>query len=171
MTEAQKRFFSRIDSLGTGDRAALRRETGRLLRHADGRAVAVFYSCMPFGVEGWQEERWFAAACLRCLWDAGPEGGKPFEQILSDLIRAGELSDSTRHRVEILLDTGWDSDGYMLTKLARIVKLVRQKSDRAMIDFACLLEDLLHWNNESQTVQRKWARTIFSTYQPNESEE
>ena len=67
-----------------------------------------------------------------------------------------------QHRVEGLLDTQWDQDGYMLTKLCRMMKLIRQKTSEE-IDFADLLEDLIYWNNENQSVQRKWARAIFST--------
>lgn len=162
MTEAQGRFFSRLNSLGTGERAALRREAGVMLRQADGRAVTAFYNCLPSTVQTWQEDCWFAVACLRCLWDAGDEGGKPFEQVTADLIHSGELSDSSKHRVELLLDTEWGEDGYMLTKLARLLELVRQKSDRAKLDFAALLDDLLGWNSDKQYVQRKWAKAIFS---------
>ena len=168
MTEIQKRFFLRLNSLNPGERAALRRETGTMLRQADGTATTVFYRCLPVSVETWQEDRWFAVACQRCLWDAGEEAGRPFEQIIADLIRSGELSDSTKHRIELLLDTRWDTDGYMLTKLARLLVLVRQKSNRVQIDFAALLDDLLSWNSDKQFVQRKWAKTIFSTDNPNE---
>ena len=171
MTEVQERFFSRLNSLGTGERAALRREAGVMLRQADGPAITVFYSCLPAAVQTWQEDRWFAVACLSCLWDAGIEGGKPFEQVIADLLRSGELSDSTKHRVELLLDTEWDEDGYMLTKLVRLLKLVRQKSDRTQLDFAALLDDLLGWNNDKQYVQRKWAKAIFSNVNPTEMNE
>lgn len=162
MTDQKEYFFSRIGKLSTGERAALRREAGNLLRQADGKAITTFYSCLPGAVDTWQEDRWFAVSCLRCLWDADERTGIPLEQVTADLLQSGELSDSTKHRVELLLDTAWDNDGYLLTKLARLVKLIRQKSDRTRIDFAALLDDLLRWNLESQSVQRKWARTIFS---------
>ena len=100
--------------------------------------------------------------CLRCLWDADMEGGEPFEQIIGRLIREEKLSDSTLHRAEVLLDTAWDEDGYMLTKLTRMVKLIRQKSDRTAVNFSAMLDDLIRWNNENQYVQRKWARAIFT---------
>ena len=132
-----------------------------MLREAKGSALTAFYRCLPQTIGTAQEAKWFAVACLRCLWDTGTENGRPLEQIISTMITSGELSDSTKHRVELLIDTRWDEDGYMLSKLARLVKLVRQKSDRAQIDFPALLEDLLFWNGERQTVQRKWARAIF----------
>lgn len=157
-------FFCRICALGNGDRAALKRAAGIMLSDADGKAVAAFYRCLPHGTPQWQEDRWFAAACLRCLWDAETEDGEPFEKVIGGMIQnqKEELSKSTIHRAEVLLDTAWDDDGYMLTKLTRLVKLIRQKSDRAPIDFAALLEDLIYWNAENQSVQRKWARAIFT---------
>ncbi len=171
MTETQKSFFENLDRLGTGERAALRRETGVMLKEAGGRALTAFYRCLPVGVAAAQEAKWFAVACLRCLWDAGKEGGRPLEQIISQMMRSGELSDSTGHRAELLIDTRWDGDGYMLAKLSRMVKLVRQKSDRELIDFPALLEDLVFWNSENQSLQRKWARAIFGNQNNEETGE
>lgn len=82
------------------------------------------------------------------------------EQLLSDLIRMDVLSGSMQHRIEILLDTTWESDGYLLTKLSRMLKMLRQKTAEVP-NFAALLTDLLYWNNESQSVQRKWAHAVF----------
>lgn len=160
MKERSAVFFKRLEMLGTGDRAALKRSAGLMLADADGKAISAFYRCLPSAV--YQEDRWFAVACLRCLWDPGEFEGEPFEKILSQMVRDDKISGSTLHRVEMLLDTAWDNDGYMLTKLTRLIKLIRQKSDRAPIDFGALLEDLLGWNHENQYVQRKWARSIFA---------
>ena len=162
MTEKYDSFLVRLNSLGSGDRAALKRAVGTMLSEADGKAVAAFYRCLPHGIPQRQEDRWFAVACLRCLWDAETAGGEPLEQIIGRMMKNEELSGSTGHRAEVLLDTAWDEDGYMLTKLTRLVKLIRQKSDRAPIDFADLLGDLIGWNAENQFVQRKWARAIFT---------
>ena len=170
MTQEQQHFFDTLDRLGKGERAALRRAAGVMLQDADGGAISTFYKCLPPATVTWQENRWFAVACLSCLWDTEGGEGKSLEQIIADQIRTDELSASTAHRVEILLDTKWDSDGYMLTKLARLVKLIRQKADRAKPDFAALLDDLLYWNAENQSVQRKWARAVFSNIHDDEKE-
>lgn len=154
-------FLNRLKLLGNGDRAALKRAAGTMLAEADGKAVAAFYRCLPYGTPRWQEDRWFAVACLRCLWDADIQGGQPFEKIVGRMLWEEQLSESTGHRVEVLLDTAWDEEGYMLTKLTRLIKLICQKSDREPVDFAALLEDLIFWNAENQSVQRKWARAIF----------
>lgn len=155
-------FLERVDALSTGDRVALKRSAGVMLSEANGKAIAAFYRCITPAVPQWQEDRWFAASCIKCLWDPAEGTGEPVEKVLADLIRGAELSDSMQHRVEGLLDTQWDQDGYMLTKLCRMMKLIRQKTSEE-IDFADLLEDLIYWNNENQSVQRKWARAIFST--------
>ena len=156
-------FFLKLKGLGTGDRATLRRAAGEMLKEVDGKAITVFYRCLPYGVPQWQEDRWFAVACLCCLWDTESDNGDPFEKIVSKMIREDSLSASTQHKVEILLDTSWDEDGYMLTKLTRLIKMIRQKSERVPIDFSALLEDLIYWNAENQSVQRKWARSMFTT--------
>ena len=168
MTEEKNTFFENLDRLGTGERAALRREAGVMLKDAGGGALTAFYRCLPASVGTAQESKWFAVACLECLWDAGTENGKPLEQIIAAMLRSGDLSDSTKHRAELLIDTRWDNDGYMLGKLARLVKLARQKSDRAPVDVSALLEDLIYWNSENQSVQRKWARAVFGKNDYNE---
>lgn len=170
MKEAHGGFFERISRLSTGDRAALKRCAGQQLKDADGRAIAVFYRCLPSSVEESNAERWFAAACWRCLWDADATEGERVEKRLGQLIKGGVLSDSMAHRCESLLDTGWDNDGYLLTKLTRILKLLRQ-NDRSVPDCSALLDDLLYWNNDSQWVQRRWARAIFTPDLSAEKEE
>ena len=170
MTENQQQFFDRLNRLSNGERAALRREAGIMLQAADGKALTAFYRCLPPTMDRRQEGKWFAVACLRCLWDAGEAEGTPLEQVIAALIKSEALSDSTKHRVEVLLDTDWDADGYMLTKLSRLVKLIRQKSDRQYVDFAALLDDLIYWNSDTQTVQRKWARAVFSGNMTEEKE-
>ena len=121
MREEHLAFLARLKSLGNGDHAALKRSAGIMLSDADGKAVAAFYRCLPYGTPQWQEDRWFAVACLRCLWDVDADGGEPFEKIIGRMILDETLSASTGHRVEVLLDTAWDEDGYMLTKLTRLV--------------------------------------------------
>lgn len=163
MTEIQQVFFDRINQLGPGERAGLRRQAGAMIRDADGKTITAFYRCLPSSIDIKQENKWFAIACMRCLWDPGEEKGETIETVIAGLIKSGGLSKSVVHRVQLLLDSKWDGDGYMLTKLVRLVKLVRQKSDRVQIDFSALLEDLLRWNNDSQMIQRKWARVIFTS--------
>ncbi|MDY3992027.1 MAG: type I-E CRISPR-associated protein Cse2/CasB [Evtepia sp.] len=158
-TEAIRDFFSRLDHLPKGDRTALKREAGTMLFQADGRAIRAFYQCLPVGTASWQEERFFAAACLHCLW--GDETGNrlPLEQIFYRLGRDAQVSDSTAHRLEGILDLSWEEDGFLLGKLTRLIKLVKSKN--YAVDCAALLNDLLYWNGDKQTVQLKWARALY----------
>ena len=148
-------FFDLLQKCSTGERAALRRNCGRLLKDADGQAVTVFYRCLPREVPQWQEDRWFAAGCFSCLWDEDAKA-EPLEAVFS---RMKEDSDSMEHRLAAMLDLQWDADGYLLAKLCRIIKMVKSKG--AAVDCESLLKDLIYWNSGSQSVQRKWARTMY----------
>ena len=70
-----------------------------------------------------------------------------------------DISESTGHRLETLLDVPWDEDGFMLTKLVRLIRLAKFKG--YAVDCQQLLEDLFYWNGEKQSVQRKWARALY----------
>ena len=122
-------FFQRLDALPKGERVALKREVGTMLYQADGRTVRIFYQCLPYGATAWQEDRIFAAACLHCLWDTEAKR-QPIEQIFYQLGRDQDISESTGHRLETLLDVPWDEDGFMLTKLVRLCLLYTSPSPR-----------------------------------------
>ena len=159
---AIKTFFANLNGLKSGQRAALKRSAGVMLSGADARALAAFYRALPPDVFTSEEPKWFAAACFACMWDPAENFGRPMEQLLGELIRMDDLSDSMQHRVEILMDMEWNADGYMLTKLSRMVKMLRQKI-LEVPDFAELLSDLRCWNYEDQRIQKKWARAIFGS--------
>ena len=153
-------FFRKLNELNTGDRAILRRSAGEMLERADGRAIRVFYHCQPFGVPKSQEATWFAIACLRCLWGAGENGKRTLPEMICELLKQGQMSKSAEHRVNVLLDTPWDSDGYMLGKLHQLITLVKAKVGEETPDFVRLHHDLLRWNWSSREVQLDWARAL-----------
>ena len=165
--EVIKTFFERLDELNSGDRAALRREAGVILKDAKGQAIRTFYQCLPYAVPQWQEGRWFAAGCLHCLWSTDTTERISIKQTLYRLGTDPDVSESTAHRLESLLDLKWDIDGYMLTKLSRLARLIKSKG--LAIDCADLLRDLIGWNSDSQSVQRKWAKAMYAA--PNADEE
>ena len=159
-TAVKKKFMINLNNLPTGQRAALKRSVGTMFSRADAKALGAFYRALPQGIPQGEEPKWFAAACFACLWDPTEEAGEPMEQRLAELTRSDVLSESMQHRVEALLDMDWDSDGYFLTKLSRMVKMLRQKTTEPP-NVSALLEDMLNWNNENQKVQRKWAHAVF----------
>ncbi len=151
-------FFEALDTLSAGERTALRRSAGTMLAEADGRALAAFYRCLPYTVEAAQD-RWYAAACFHCLWDPDCQPRLPAEEAFRKLIKSADSSESLEHRLAALLDLSWADDGYLLTKLSRILRLLQQKD--YCIDCSSLLDDLLGWNSDKQYVQRKWARRMY----------
>ncbi len=148
-------FFSELQKCTAGERASFRRNCGKLLKEADGQAMMAFYRCLPRQTPQWQEERWFAAACFSCLWDAD-QRGEPIENIFSEL---KDDSDSIEHCLASLLDLSWESDGYLLGKMCRIIKMIKSKG--MIVDCSLLLDDLIYWNSSKQSVQRKWARAMY----------
>lgn len=156
-------FLTRISKLRGAEKSALKHSAGKPLREATTMALSAFYRCLPRDIPKWQEDRWFAIACFRCLWENQAADIIPLEKVIGGMIASEDLSESTKHRVESLLDTEWAEDNYMLTKLARLMKMIRHKTSSELpIDFAALLNDLIYWNNSKQNVQRKWAREIFA---------
>lgn len=161
-------FLNRVSKLRGPDRSALKRAVGKPLNEANAAALSAFYRCLSRDTEKipkWQEDRWFAVACFRCLWDAPAASIAPMEKVISNMIASGELYDSTKHKIEVLLDYEWESaDNYMmLTKLTRLIKMIRSKTTSELpIDLALLLSDLIYWNSDRQYVQRRWAREIFA---------
>lgn len=151
----QAEFFMELQQCTTGERANLRRNCGKLLKDADGQAVLIFYRYVPRSIPAWQEDYWFAAACFSCLWEADISS-IPMQQALAQL---KQTSDSMEHRLAGLLDQRWESDGFFLGKLSRIIKLAKAKG--IAIDCAQLLEDLVYWNSSTQSVQRKWAKAMY----------
>lgn len=148
--------LSNVSSLTTGQQAALRRETGHCLREADAQALQAFFSAIPPGVPFYEQERYFAVVCFVCLWkEESRHQPRPLAECLCILKKEGGNSADGRFRT--LLDTPWQNDdGYLLTKLSRLVRQVRHADIPLYPDFEQLLDDLLHWNAESRYVQRRW---------------
>lgn len=153
-------YIRHLDTLDPGERVALKRAVGSRLQNA-GQAFQAFYRFLPNSVQPWEEGRWFAAACLACLW--GPEDGPatPLPAVLQKLHNSDDWNGYLKRRTAQLLDIRWDDqDGFLLTKLSRFVKFFQQKGYR--IDCADLLYDLLGWNSDAQYVQRRWAKNIYT---------
>lgn len=165
-------WIERLLSSSNGNRAALRRCVGKTLNQADAAALGIFYSTLPFGTPLWQQERYFAVICLSCLWK--PEEAlhpKPFEQCIHNCVDPAR-PDGIFARVRSILDTEWDDDdGYLLVKLARMAKLIKNCDRPLYPDFEKLLNDLINWNGNNRYVQRRWAETIFADIKNNENNE
>jgi len=148
--------LSNVSRLSVGQQAALKREAGHCLREADTQALQAFFSALPPGVPAYDQERYFAVLCFVCLWkEESRFNPKPLAECLRILKKDG--SNSADGRFRALLDTPWQNDeGYLLAKLSRLVRQIRNANIPLYPDFEQLLDDLLHWNAESRYVQRRW---------------
>ena len=154
--------MEKADELEKKDRILLKRSCGALLSEADGQTLTVFYRLLPKSVKSYEEDLWFLALCIHCLWDKEEKAKRrPMEEQIAEMKYREELSDSFDHRFTALLDTPWNSDGYLSQKLTRLAKTLRQKG--YPVDGAELLEALLYWNASDRRIQKKWVRAFCNT--------
>ncbi len=162
-------FIKKADRLEKKDRVLLKRSCGAMLSEADGKTLTVFYRLLPGTVNRYEEDKWFLALCVHCLWDEDDNARRrPMEQQISLMNTREKLTDSFEHRLTTLLDTPWNDDGYLNQKLTRMAKMLKQKG--YPVDGAELLTDLLHWDSENRFVQKKWIRAFCNTESENNTD-
>ncbi len=147
-----------IDRLTSGQQAALKREAGKQLQDADAAALQAFFTALPtalpYEVHSYEHERYFAVLCLMCLWK--PEN-RSAPTHFAECLRKISDTESAGGRFRALIDTDYNpEDGFLISKLARLVRQVRSGKIAQYPDFEQLLGDLLHWNDHSRWVQREW---------------
>jgi len=166
MTTAEKtreaEFFERIEDLGTGELAMLRRGCGER-DPVEGRCPWLLE--LIHGVA--HEATAFLTASLLAQYKtvdikAGrhrAEGnfGATWKRAI-----AGIDSKSIKRRFHILLDAEydpWTGDGDLPYRLRQMVRYAAGKS--VGVDWALLLRDLKYWNHPTKRVQKEWARSFF----------
>ena len=82
------------------------------------------------------------------------------EEILRDMYQSKDATESLKTRLVSYLDTPWSEDGFLLSKLCRIVRMIYSANHQVRPDFRKLADDLTHWNDADRHVQRRWIRTI-----------
>lgn len=154
------------EKLDSGGRNALKRNAG-VMMGSGLQALEAFYRAIAYAPKSQdQEAQWFACLCMECLWK--PEDHPRvvrMEELLRQLYRNSETSDSIKRRVISLLDVPWSRDGYLLGKLSNFARMFRAKDGSVMPDFDALADDLAGWNHPDRYVQRRWIRTICGTAQ------
>ena len=155
----ERLYIKKVDLLPSGERVALKRACGVTLDQAPGNAFQAFFKCVPEMVASEDLDKWFAAACFRCLWKEEQRNAIHFESALRQLSENGFTS--IGKRIMTLLDCPWDSDGFLCGKMTRLMKMVMQKG--YVVDIPSLLNDLCYWNNPSRMVQKKWVRTFYAS--------
>lgn len=156
-------FVRALDRLVTSENlgalAALRRGLGR----GPGQAPEMYPYVMPYlpdGTTPMEEEAYFLVAALFAWhqrdWtpaDAGRDTsfGASFRQL-----REATKSDSTEQRFVALLNAHRDD----LPEHLRHA-IGQLKSKEIPVNWTALLRDILHWEDDNRSVQRKWARSFW----------
>jgi len=161
-----------LTRLSSGEISALKRSAGTMKDSCGVDAIEAFYKSLITSCRPWEEEYWFAALCMQCLWrlEDHPQV-KPFEEILRQTYQDSETSDSSKKQCINYMDMPWGKDGFLLGKICHLARKMRAENAALMPDFERLAEDLTHWNRPERSVQRKWMRTIFVNDNQNNEKE
>ena len=155
-------FFSQAQKILMQDKSSciqLRRAAGKPMENASGASLAAFYRLPNVPQSSYVEEKYFAAVCFMCLWNPDEwQSGVPIVEGAKKKI-AVEMQESFGKRLQMLMDLSWDSDGYFLAKLFRLVKFCKSKN--VIVDVSSLLYDLLFWDHPDRFIQKKWIKQFY----------
>ena len=159
-----------LSRLSAGEKSALKRNAGTMMNAAGADAIESFYHALTAKVKQYEENTWFAALCMQCLWR---EEDHPQIRSLPEMLRAiyqnPDSTESSRKKCTGFLDVSWGNDGFLLGKICSLVRGMRSRSTQVMPDFEELADDLSRWNHPDRYIQRKWLRIICSNYQDTEN--
>lgn len=150
-------FCDNLDQLDAGEKARLKRNTGRSLDQARNNVFGLFLNqLLPrSGVPHSHEETYFLVATLYPWADGGGTGslGSALRSIRhADEHRAASLD----RRFEILLDANDKQRPFRLRQTLHYLY-----SQRTPVYWPRLLHDLIFWNDERWHVRETWARDYF----------
>ncbi|NCB26019.1 MAG: type I-E CRISPR-associated protein Cse2/CasB [Bacteroidia bacterium] len=159
----EKDFIERIEKLGSGELARLRRGCGER-DPVEGRCPWLI--AFIHGVAS-QPAAFLVASLLAQYSTVNIHAGRhrmegDFGLTWKRAI-AGNGSDSIKRRFHILLDAEYEprsGDGDMPYRLRQMVRYAAGKG--IGVDWPLLLEHVRNWNAQSKWVQKKWASTFFS---------
>lgn len=156
-------IVSELSKLSTGERTALRRDAGNCLAEAGGTALSAFFRLCPRTASQWQQECWFSAVTIACLWntDEARNGGDMAVMLRQYANR--QATNGMEGKLRALLDTRWENDGYLAAKLCRLARMLRSDNRQLMPDPDQLLYDLLHWNSDNRFIQLRWAQRYYQS--------
>ncbi|MHB9025930.1 MAG: type I-E CRISPR-associated protein Cse2/CasB [Armatimonadota bacterium] len=159
---SEEQFIERIERLGTGELAALRRGCGER-DPVEGRCP--WLVGLIYGVAS--EATVFLVASLLAQYRTTDikAGGHSLDGNFGETWKraiAGTDSESIKRRFHILLDAEYDpqtGDGDLPYRLRQMVRYAAGKG--VGIDWPLLLEHIRGWNSPAKWVQKEWARSFF----------
>jgi len=166
--QEEKRFIERIERLGTGQMASLRRGCGKR-DPVEGRCpwlIGLIYGVAP-------EPLAFLVASLLAQYKTSDirighhssqkNFGNTWERAIS-----GTDSDSIKRRFSVLLDAAYTpqtGDGDLPYRLRQMVRYSAGKG--VGVNWPLLLFHLRSWNSPTKWVQKEWARAFYSSDESN----
>lgn len=102
--------------------------------------------------EGWRREAYYLVAGLYALKNGEHEEGRTLARAMRECMRVRE-SASVERRFLALLDADRDQIAFRLRQAMGLVE--------GGVDFARLLDHLLHWFSPERWVQAQWAREFY----------
>lgn len=152
-------YIKKLNALGKGEKAALKRSLGQTLSNAGANAVSAFYKAAPYGMFPNEEDTYFLVATYACYFKDEAGTARNFIECLRRIKDETE-SGSMDKRVISLLDADLNGqDDYSVGKLSRLIRMVGQKGYKP--DCNQLLSDLLLWKLPNRSIQHNWARAYF----------
>jgi len=173
ITERDRKFAAYLEELrdrhdGRAAMAALRRSVGKIPGDAP-EADRYILRWLPAQPSAWQlrEERGYYLAAALFAWHQlpwhPPEGEKSLTnfgasmRVLASQVQSG----GPERRIVAMLTC---SLAELPEHLRRSVELLKSKSIK--IDWAQLLADIRHWEDEDRRVQSEWARAFWGETSP-----
>lgn len=158
--EFYEKYFERVDALSKDKRIAFKRCCGKNVSDIDAGLLVTLFGILPNGVEEWEYNKWLFATCIHCLWDANLGNRIGVSEAIARLKNSDSnaLSESFEKRILALMDTEWDECGFMSDKYLNLVRMLKQKG--YVIDGAEVLDDVIKWNSNTRTIQKKWAKKL-----------
>ena len=156
-------ILDRLGQLSNKERAALKREAGKCMANASSLALSVFFHTAPPELNRHQQECWFTAMTLACLWNVEETHVRDNMAVMLRKYAKKQETKGMDRRIRALLDTRWEDDGYLTGKLSRLARMLRNDNPHIMPNVDRLLDDLLHWNSASRYVQLRWAQHFYQT--------
>lgn len=171
--EQIKECLARMDKLGTGEFARLRRNASKPYEKADFRAIGIVLRLLPPEVKPWEEAPMFSALSLRSLWREPKESELTFAKAVAMLQKRREEGESRpkdgesekknmptlEKRFLSLLDEPLSAEGLFQVKLYRLGHMMA--SQGLQIDWVQLASDFLKWNHPERYVQTSWAKDFY----------
>jgi len=163
----EEEFIERIERLGTGELAMLRRGCGER-DPVEGRCP--WLVGLIYGVAS-EATAFLVASLLAQYKTADIRAGR--HRINGDFgatwkqATAKNDSESIKRRFHILLDADydpWTGDGDLPYRLRQMVRYAASKG--VGIEWPALLDAVRYWNQPEKRVQKHWARSFFATKRP-----